>query len=399
MPKPCRAEHGDRRPGCRVCELAATRADYAALWGEPAPDGSPPPAARTLPCVHEGDVLRPCGSCAGDRAEARHVRGCDLFGECARGEPVVPRVCAACDRYAPDPSLLPPPAPPPAPLSLVEVGPEGLAKGQSGYAFNAGLVRYQGRLLMSYRTDWAGAHCHVAELAEDYTPQFTRVLPELAHPRANVGREDPRLFVFRGRLHVAYIGVERAAGGGVVTNQMYARLTDDLRVEEVFYPEYQYRRAWEKNWQFFEWAGELFAVYSIAPHVVLHVLGNKAYPFAETPTPFAWSGGHLRGGAPPVLVGDRFYHWFHGRRDAGWVYNVGLYAFEARPPFRVLGLTPDPLLAGDPAATDGNYCPVTFPQGAVLEGGRWKVAMGWNDRKVKIGEWDAAAVDRALGLP
>lgn len=39
MPKPCRADgHGDAPvPGCRLCELAATRADYAALWGEPIP--------------------------------------------------------------------------------------------------------------------------------------------------------------------------------------------------------------------------------------------------------------------------------------------------------------------------------------------------------------------------
>src|SRR5690606_34380981 len=103
-----------------------------------------------------------------------------------------------------------------------------------------------------------------AELDDGLKPLRTVVLPQLRHPRANYGREDPRLFVFRGRLHIAYIGVQ-GTGQGVATHQMYARLTDDLRVEEVFHPEYAFRREWEKNWQFFEWENELFAVYSIAP--------------------------------------------------------------------------------------------------------------------------------------
>ncbi|HEY1188881.1 MAG TPA: class I SAM-dependent methyltransferase [Gemmata sp.] len=63
------------------------------------------PLARTLPCVHEGDVVEPCRTCAG---EARHVRECDRHGRCTRtdaGKGVA--VCATCGDYAPDPALLP----------------------------------------------------------------------------------------------------------------------------------------------------------------------------------------------------------------------------------------------------------------------------------------------------
>lgn len=381
---------------CGTCALCRARGGVARARAARVPGAAPAPALprRELPCVHEGDVLRPCGSCAADRAEARHVRGCDLFGECARGEPVVPHVCASCTSYAPDPALLPKM---PDPLALTEVGPAGLGRGRAGFAFNGGYIRHQGRKLLFYRTDWSGAHVHVAELNEDDTVRRSVVLAHLAHPLANVGREDPVPFVFRGRLHTMYVGVERVGRAGVRTNMLYARLTDDLAVEEVFAPEYQYRAEWEKNWSPFEWEGELFVVYSIAPHLVLHLRGSKAYPFTETPTNFPWAGGHLRGGAAPVRVGDRFYHWFHGRRDSDWCYNTGLYTFEARPPFRVLALTPEPLLWADTGATDGNYCAVAFPRAAVLEGGRWKVGMGWNDRKLKVAEWDAAAIDAALG--
>ncbi|HEY1189190.1 MAG TPA: hypothetical protein VGE74_16170 [Gemmata sp.] len=69
----------------------------------PAP--SPLASARPLPCEHEGDVVEPCRTCAG---EARHVRECDRHGRCTRtdaGKGVA--VCAACPDYAPDPALLP----------------------------------------------------------------------------------------------------------------------------------------------------------------------------------------------------------------------------------------------------------------------------------------------------
>lgn len=357
------------------------------------PARAEPTAARTpLPCVHEGHTCAPPADKAGDGRTYLH---CDILGTVCRCNCGPPPTCNSYE--ADDPDAAPePPAPKVEPLALTEVGPAGLSKGRSGWAFNAGLIRFKGRLLLTYRTDWAGAHCHVAELNEDYGVRRTVALPHLAHPAASFGREDPRPFVFRGKLHVWYVGV---AGTSGPTNMLYARLSDSLQVEEVFAPEFFGRRSWEKNWSPFEWAGELFAVYSIAPHVVLHIRGNQAYPFAETDTPFPWAGGHLRGGASPVRVGDQFYHWFHGRKDQGWVYNVGLYTFEARPPFRVTRMTPAPLLEGDPKDTDGNYCPVTFPCGSVLEAGGWKVGMGWNDRKVMVGEWDAAAVERALAPP
>jgi predicted GH43/DUF377 family glycosyl hydrolase len=293
----------------------------------------------------------------------------------------------------------------PTPTRIVEVGPDGLSRQRSGYAFNAGLIRYQGRLLMCYRDGWSGSNCHVAELAEDYTVKSTTPLEDLYHRHgAAYGREDPRLFVYRDRLHVSFTGV-MVVRGATTTNQLYARLTDDLAVEEVFNLGYDRRREWEKNWQFFEHDGELLCVYSVSPHAVLQVIKDRAFTVAETGTEFPWAGGELRGGCPPVRRGGVYYHWFHGQTWYGGakMYSVGAYTFEARLPFRVLSATPVPLLWADHAGyrrdpeTDPNYCPVVFPAGAVLENGLWRVALGWNDRRIKIAEWSESEVAAALG--
>ena len=388
---------------CGVCRLIARDAGFAAPFAavgtagtSPSGDPPPPPPRHTLACVHEGAVLEWCQKCG--PKEGRHVRDCDLHDRCTR-LPVGPAVrsCARCPDYRPaDPGPTPLP-----PARVVTVGPDGLSKGRSGWAFNAGLVRHQGRLLLSYRTDWAGSRCHVAELTEDYGVVSTTQLL-LPHPRATRGQEDPRLFVFRGRLHVAYIGVERGR-----TSQLYARMADDLRTEAVFYPEptnFARQEPKEKNHSYFEHDGELLAVYQTGPrHIITRIDGDRAERIDDTPVDLPWSGGFMRGGAPPVRVGDHYYHWFHGRvgTDQYPWYNVGLSVFEARPPFRTVALSPHPMLWGDMAAnltTDRSYACTAFPQGAVLENGVWKVSMGWNDRGIRIGEWDAAAVDATLGI-
>lgn len=375
---------------CGQCRLIAKDPRFAAAFAQSA---APKPAGRVplkLACFHLGPKVDP-GCCCTDR-------------HCLKGRGVVRLYdqCQTCPGHAP--AVKPTPPPLVAPLRLVPVGPDRLAARPDGYSFNAGLIRHRGRLLMAYRDGWAGSNVHVAELTEDYTVvRSTKI--NLSHPRAAGGREDPRLFTLGGRLHVAFIGVERA-GQRIRTSQLYARLGDDLDVGEVFYPELAGRQEpMEKNWSMFDHNGELLAVYTTGPrHVVVRIDGDRAERVADTPVTLPWAGGVLRGGAPPVRVGDLYYHWFHGRTGADRKphYNVGLSVFEAKPPFRVVAQSPRPMLWGsaadNAAETKPNYCVVAFPCGAILEAGVWRVSMGWNDRGVRVAEWDAATVDRAVGL-
>ena len=423
-PRPChcdraRADTPRAKTDCVPCWMWKNRPDlFGRKPGDPepppppgvtvgrlAPQGpSPPPPRVSLPCVHEGPVREYCKTCG--PKEGRHVRTCyhdDNPTETCTRLPVsaAVRACSTCPDYRPadpGPTLLPP-------ARVVEIGPAGLAKGRAGWAFNAGLIRFKGRLLMPYRTDWAGSRVHVAELTEDYGVISTTQL-DLPHPRATGGQEDPRLFDAGGELRLHFVGVEAVRGRGR-TSQLYARLTDDLRVAAVHCPEptnFARQEPKEKNWSPFWHDGEHLAVYETGPrHVVVRIDGDRAERVADTPVALPWSGGFLRGGAPPVRVGDRYYHWFHGRvgTDRHPWYNVGLAVFEARPPFRVVAMSPHPMLWGDMAAnltTDRSYACTAFPCGAVIENGVWKVSMGWNDRGVRIGEWSHDSVNAAIGL-
>lgn len=332
------------------------------------------------------------------------------------GEPYEPGQCNRCWLFAHNaavrrawgepspPAVVHTPRTHPAPLRVVRLDGSVLAGGASTSAAdghsNASVFRWRGRLLLAYRHRNAGADVWLTELDPDtYQPLSAGRRLNLDHPKARFGREDPRLFEHAGALHVSFTGVNGRQGP---TSVLYARLGDDLAVERVYYPKYDGRQPWEKNWGFFSQDGHLLAVYSIAPHTVLLVDGDRATPAYETPTPFAWSGGVLRGGAAPVRVGDRWHCWFHGR--VSWAgkptYTAGVYVFDAKPPYRVLRMTPRPVLYGDTRTNDFDYyANVIFPCGAVLDGQTWVVSSGVHDRWIEVAEFDAGDVCRATAGP
>lgn len=302
------------------------------------------------------------------------------------------RACWKAGRIA-SPDRLPP--------RRVRIDPARLvAEPDTGRAFNPSLTRHRDRWLMAYRTGWAGSRIAVCEVDVTTGVVGPSEVLDLAHPRAGVGAEDPRLFVWRGQLHVAFTAYD-----GVRTHQLYASVSDSLRVERLFEPRYPMRAAWEKNWQFFEGTdGGLYCVYSIDPHIVLLVDGERVEHAGQTECPVRWDGGLLRGGCPPVLVDGEYWHWFHGAKEEGEPnrrYSVGLYTFEAEPPFRVRRAMTTPVAWASERdfAESGNYCRVAFPGGAVLDRGRWHVAVGVHDRWCEIWSWDHADVRTALGLP
>lgn len=108
MPKPCRLypddPHTAPRPGCRLCELAATRGDYARLWGEPAPNGATP-AAPAAACPHLGEPTGetvPCRTCKRADPVLLPVRRCGLHGRTVTGDraPASDEITAC--RWCPD---------------------------------------------------------------------------------------------------------------------------------------------------------------------------------------------------------------------------------------------------------------------------------------------------------
>jgi predicted GH43/DUF377 family glycosyl hydrolase len=300
------------------------------------------------------------------------------------------------------------PAAPPAPGALAAAVPSrfvarfdetNLFPGQPGKRFNPSLTPWKGGYLLAYRHGWRGCQVYVAELGRDLAPLGPPRQLALDHAEANYGREDPRFFWHNGRLHLAYVGV---VGGRRIrhTNVLYARLTEDLRVERVFFPKVPRRNLWEKNHSYFSHGGRLYAVYSIAPHRILEVDGEQATWAHETPTPGPWHlGTEMRGGASPVLVGGEWWHFFHSRIETrGFrTYCTGLYAFEAKPPFRMTRIIPDPIQWADNGTRPKDqYCAAVFVCGAVRDGADWILSCGIHDRWSEFYKFSHADLEAAL---
>lgn len=141
----------------------------------------------------------------------------------------------------------------------------------------------------------------------------------------------------------------------------------------------------EKNWTYFFHDDKLHLLYSSDPWRVVEF--GKAWDeqTVHIADGVKWKYGMVRGGTPPVLVGDRYYTFFHSSlpwRGRYRRYYMGAIAFEARPPFNPVIWTQEPLLIGSQNDPWQQRKPlVVFPCGAVHENDKWFVTYGINDLK------------------
>lgn len=349
---------------------------------------------HSLPCIHEGNILEWCHSCPAT-AETKHVRECDIYGKCTRGfvsDKV--KACARCDDYATEEATY-------APQQIHNIFSD------PGRRFNCSLLRFGDKNLLAYRDSYTNSKISIVELDTQWRV-VNNILITLKHPSATMGQEDPRLFVFHSKLHVMFSGLLWLRGKMQVSI-LFAELNNKLETVRVWEPKYAKRTyPMEKSWSPFEYEGELYIVYSVAPlHQVLHIdtYTSKAELVYSTHTHSIWTGGHLRGGAAPVLVGDEYYHWFHGHkskqiRNITWYdYSVGLYTFEAKPPFAIKRMARNPVWVGDTTKTHLNIVDnknVIYPCGAMLNGKQWYISAGHQDAQCLIGVFDVYDVDRQL---
>lgn len=277
------------------------------------------------------------------------------------------------------------------PCREFELRPRHIVHVQLPGHFNCGMAEFEGQTLLASRFGWHG-QIYLSRLDERYQPVWTRKL-NLAHPKGKSGVEDPRLFIFRGQLHVSYSGYHK--DGEDKTTMLLARLDSELQVEKVWMPEYDKRQEWEKNWQSFEHDDTLYSVYTVRPHVILKHDGERAEQVASTPCPIKLTCA-LRGGAPPVRIGDEYYHFFHTQERKELVhYGLGVYTFDAVPPFAIRRRCDQILFTtGDRIHGYGNLC--MFPCGAIRRGDEWAISYGWQDRECRIAFFDAAEIERRM---
>ncbi len=264
-----------------------------------------------------------------------------------------------------------------------------LFPGTPGLRFNSAITREprSDGYLICFRTGWEGCNLYMGRLDRNFQPRGSAWKLEIDHRHSNYGREDPRFFWHNERLHVSFIGVVGKGIQTLNTNQLYTRLTPDYRVDQVFYPDVPGRNSWEKNHGYFSHDGNIYAIYSIAPHRILRIDGERVTWAYDTPTNVSWSGGETRPGSAPVLFGDEYWCFFHDRveRDGQRIYRMGVYTFENKPPFRIKRWCREPILTADPSTKPRDqYASVVFPCGAVLSGNSWVISCGVHDHRTEL---------------
>jgi predicted GH43/DUF377 family glycosyl hydrolase len=276
--------------------------------------------------------------------------------------------------------------------------------------YNPGLCSFNGRVWMAYRShrmDQEG-RCGVVicELVNGEPKQSQWI--NLGGATGREHHEDPRLFVFTGKLHVAYSETSFPPGRPYIAVQKYARLENSSKgwkVAEVYRPRYGNNHAdlMEKNWQFFEQGGRLHAIYCAEPaHIVIQLDGDKVVREFKTPA-LRWPFGEIRGGTPPIraefIMGGAWITFFHSStpaQEGNWRrYWMGAYLMDEN--FGVTEITARPIAGGSENDDHGNdprtrssWKPyVVFPGGAVqyrdANGGYGhEVAVGINDWRIAL---------------
>lgn len=359
------------------------------------PKRIPLPSFETAPCVHEGTTLEFCTSCNKTKAEARHVRDCELHERATRV--YVSDKTKSCDRCADYKHRMPE-----WDGDVLTLNEHNFFPELPGKRFNPALIEWDGDLVFCWRDGWKGSDLWAVRMDKTLQPlgRASRIVVP-PHPECSYGREDPTLFIHKGSLHVSFVGVEGYGQKVARTNMMYARLGADFQIEESYYarrPPGVPGNRWEKNWQFVSRGDRLLAVYLVSPSLqVVELKQGKTEWVFKKEHPLPWTGGEVRGGATPVLHNGEYYAFFHDRVDRAGkrVYRVGCYTFDPDT-FQAIRCTRRPLIIADPRTNPGNYCHCVFPRGAVLQGENWLLSCGAHDRFTEIRRMSAVAVESLL---
>jgi hypothetical protein len=305
------------------------------------------------------------------------------------------------------------------------------------FIFNPAIIRCDGRLLMAYRIDFGRESatrvrvaCAICALDQNWRVMSGSVVA-LSDSIVDGGENhyDPRFLIFRGRLYIHYNNNWDSVPNQIFLVELDA---DSLQVRSAARPLLLDgpRQKIEKNWMLFDHEGDLFAIYQIAPHIVLRlgfgghgpVLCKPEYISKWDTAIYTRHFGMPRGGTPPVLIGKQYISVFHSRTQLQrlapatlkptlrsldqkhmwrlikrWLREQlfplkiygGVYGFAATPPFAPIFIRPDPVLRPEheerrrrPTASHLTPRSVVFPTGLVqLNGGSFLVSYGVHDER------------------
>lgn len=219
--------------------------------------------------------------------------------------------------------------------------------------------------------------------------------------------EDPRYFVFAGNLYLS-LTVARSRVNGqsidpcLIAYGELARDGDAYYLHDFIEPKHP-DNTWSKqskNVVFRQSGQNLTMTWATYPSHVVHLLDAKGGLVTgwRTESPKCPFGSYRGGTQSFAFEGKRlrFAHAVSNNPKAGqyWGYNLMAYVFDSEPPFRIVKVSQQPILASNEAYAPGvpHWKPrICIPYGAVARGDGWLVSVGLNDCECAMAEvtrWD-----------
>lgn len=293
------------------------------------------------------------------------------------------------------------------------------------HAFNPSIVRYQGKLLLSFRVipgsiktfdSLIGLIWLNDEFEAISKPQILDLQEGIPlHSRA----EDARLVVVGEKLYMVYSDNrdQKVTKGGFRLH--VAKLNFDGErfsvLPSVRLLDYDMadplRR--EKNWSPFAYENELHLIYSLEPHRIYRYDGTSSCKTVGLSySSLEWPDSILRGGTPALPIdNERYLSFFHSfsvmaSEQSKNVpidhYFMGAYTFSREAPFEILQVSPRPII-GQGFYEGPYYKPywkpallVVFPGGFVFDDQHIWVVFGKQDHEAWVVKFDKEALLKSL---
>jgi predicted GH43/DUF377 family glycosyl hydrolase len=287
-------------------------------------------------------------------------------------------------------------------------------------AFNPSIVRWNGRLLMSFRilNPTAGrSQVGFVWLNEDFTidgqPEvlLNQVENFKIEGAVTTKAEDVRLIEIDSHLYMIYNDYRRNYNSTPYPRISVAHVTYHNgkffaqfinRFEKFPGQKFNVR---EKNWSPFAYENDLLFVYSILPHHIFSPLWGRreCETFSFTKHLNEWNWGELRGGTPALKIDeDKYLSFFHSVQfmqtkhsndEICLHYFMGAYTFSTMPPFEITHISSEPIIG--PGFYNGKkydwyWKPVVaiFPAGYVFDDEYIWVSYGRADHEMWIVKLD-----------
>ena len=263
------------------------------------------------------------------------------------------------------------------------------AHGLKPFAYNPSIIRYQGKLWMTYRWHEDGTPSSKLRLAE--LNEAGDVVTDRHIKCPGNSREDARLFIHKDELWMSWVDSQWPHSLNAVVK--YGKLSvADSAVETVIQPEMPGNdgTTTQKNYLMFDHGGQLFCSYDAS--TLFRVEGAKVVEEFNVETPH-WPYGEIRGGTCPLPYKGKLLRFFHSStrnepRPYTWAYWIGAMLMEPEPPFKVIAISSKPILRGsemddltpEQKSACSHFKPkIVFPTGAIEHDGGWVLSIGCND--------------------